>query len=152
MPRQLVAPASFSAGAISGGTFPLAPAAGIDAAGSGTAFAQAWAGLQGVMFPNNGAVWIWYYNGTGAVTAYALIGDKAAGQNLPHTTDAGVLNVSGYGWLGPWKPGDFNQQDSSAFAAAPGGAIGTAGVGLMCVDFSATANLAVRVFQFVPAA
>ena len=150
MARQLVAPASFAAGSLAGGTFPLAPAAGIDAAGIGTTFATAWAGQQGIMFPNNGAVWIWYYNGTGAVTAYSLIGDKAAGQNVPHTTLPATLNVSGYGWLGPWSAIAYNQQDAAAFAAAPGGVITAPGVGLMCVDFSATLNLAIRVFQFSP--
>jgi hypothetical protein len=155
--RQTIQPVSLNALALSGGTFPSAPSAGIDAAGTGgSSFATAWAGINGVQFTNNGHIWLWYYNGADACTAYALVGQKAAGQVLPYATYSYTLNTSGYGWLGPWDAAQFNQEDSTQFAggsggSSPGGVIGTAAIGMMCVDFSVTTTLAIRAYQMLDA-
>ena len=135
----------------------VAPAAGIDAAGSNTAFATAWPGiLAGVNFVNNGSQFLWGYNGANACTAYVLIGQKAAGQVEPYTTYSITLPTSGYFVIPPLSPAAYNQQDSSQFVAgtgnggaAPGGQILTTGVGTTCIDFSATtaSTVAVRLYQ-----
>ena len=138
------------------GAFASTPATGIDAAGTNTAFGTAWGGAAtGVQFANNGMVWLWVYNGVTACTAYALVGQKSEGQVPLFSTFSYTLPTSGYCWLGPWDP-SFNQQDQNQFAAgsggaSPGGAIGAAGQGLMCVDFTVTTTVAVRAYQLVPA-
>lgn len=150
--RQLIQPVNFNAAATTGGTFnTTAPSPGIDVTGAGNAFATAWTGINGVMFANNGEIILWYYNGATACNAYILIGQKAAGNVPLFSTITVTLNTSGYGWLGPFSPQGFNQQDSSVHSGAPGGAIGTSGVGLCCVDVTAaTPTLAVRAYQLVP--
>jgi hypothetical protein len=147
--RTIIQPVTLNS--VVGGTFPTAPATGIDAAAVGTTFATAWAGAAtGVQFSNNGLLWLWYYNGATACTASYLVGDKAAGQPVLWSTVQVVLNTTGYGWLGPWSPAAYNQQDAAIHTASPGGVIGAAGVGLTCIDFSATGTLAVRLMQLVP--
>lgn len=140
------------------GTTPIgavAPGAGIDAAGTNTAFGTAWPGiLAGINYVNNGSQWLWGYNGANACNAYILIGQKAGGIVQIYTQITIALPVSGYFYLGPYSPAQFNQQDSSQFAAAPGGAapggqILASGVGTTCIDFSATtaSTVAVRLYQ-----
>lgn len=162
MARQLVQPVSINAvGLTSLGSFPTAPAAGIDAAGTGgTAFATAWTGVQGIMFQNTGMQFVWFYCGvTAAGLVQILQGREVQGQLPPPATFGGSIGASSYGWLPPLSPQDFNQRDSSAYGggtapggatAALGGAIGTAGVGLTCIDFTTTTTLSVRVYQLVP--
>lgn len=127
-------------------------ASGLDAAAGGsTNFAAGWgAAGTGVQFTNNGSVWLWYYNGAQACTAYALIGSKLGGEVFAYTQDSATLVTSGSGWLGPWSPQKYNQTDSSQFTSAPGGVIGSAAVGLTCIDFSDTDSLVVRLVQTAP--
>lgn len=135
----------------------VAPSAGIDAAGSNTAFATAWPGiLAGVNYAGNGSQFLWGYNGANACTAYVLIGQKAGGQVEPYTTYSITLPTSGYFVIPPLSPAAYTQQDSSQFVtgtgnggAAPGGQILTTGVGTVCVDFSATtaSTVALRLYQ-----
>lgn len=140
-------------------TYSVAPTwtwvpSGLDAAGSGgTAFASAWPILTGtgVQFQNNGLTWLWYYNGATACTASILIGQKVQGDVFPFAQDQATLVTNGSGWLGPFSAAKYNQVDASQFGSAPGGVIGTAGVGLTCVDFSATGSLSVRLMQLIPA-
>lgn len=142
-------------------TYSVAPTwawvpSGLDAAGTGgTAFAASWgtplSSGGGVQFQNNGLTWLWYYNGSTACTASSLIGQKVQGDVFPYTQDQATLVTSGSGWLGPWSPQKYNQTDSSQFSGAPGGVIGTSGVGLTCVDFSNTTSLSVRLMQLIPA-
>lgn len=151
--RTTIVPVNLNSSALAGGSFPSAPSTGLDAAGTGgTSFATAWPGTAtGVQFQNNGLLWLWYYNGATACTAYALIGQKAAGATPVYTTWSAVLATTGYGWLGPWNPAQFNQEDATVHSGAPGGAIGASAVGLCCIDFSATTTLAVRLYQTIPA-
>jgi hypothetical protein len=149
--RTTVLPVNMALSIGSGGTFPSAPSTGIDAAGVGTTFATAWAGAAtGIQFVNTGNVWIWYYNGATACTAYLLVGQKAGGDVITYTTESLTLNTSGYGFIPPMSPSKYNQTDSTQFTSAPGGVIGTAAVGLTCVDFSATGTLAVRLLGAYP--
>jgi hypothetical protein len=160
MARQLVQPVSITAASFAlGGSFPATPAAGIDAAGTGGAsFATAWTGLQGIMFQNNGLMFVWFYCGaTLAGVVNILQGRKVEGQLPPSTTFGPTIAATSYGWLPNLSPADFNQQDATAFGGGSspggtslGGAVGTAGVGLTCIDFTTTTTLAVRVYQVVP--
>lgn len=134
----------------------VAPATGVDAAGSNTAFATAWPGtLAGIQYLNNGTQWLWGYNGVTACNAFILIGQKSGGLVQVYTQYTVALPTSGYFFLGPYSPSQFNQQDGSQFAggaggAAPGGVIGAGAIGLTCIDFSATTTVAVRLYQITP--
>jgi hypothetical protein len=156
--RQLMVPVNMNqplAGSIPIGA--VAPAAGCDNAGTNTTF-TAWASLPapnslGIMYANNGSQWLWYYNGTGAVTASILIGAKSAGIVQVYSQEQVTIGATTYGYLGPFSPSAYNQGDINQFGgtggggAAPGGVIGAAGQGLTCIDFSSTTNLAVRLYQ-----
>jgi hypothetical protein len=149
--RQTVVPASMNQFALSGGIFAGAspPAGGIDAAGSGSAFATAWGANTGIQFINNGFIYLWYSNVTNAVTFSILIGQKSAGFVPLWSTEQVVTpTTQQYGWLGPWSPAGYTQQDASQHAASPGGVIGAGGVGFTCIDVATTlTNLAVRLYQ-----
>jgi hypothetical protein len=160
MTRCLVSPVQLNAVALSSvGVLPVAaPTAGIDAAGTGgTAFATAWTGFQGIMFPNNGACIVYFWCGTAAGGVVQILqGRKVEGQLPPPATFGPTLSATSSGWIPPLSPQDFNQQDISAFGggtspggatAALGGAVGSAGQGLTCIDFTTTTNLSVRVYQ-----
>jgi hypothetical protein len=153
MTRCTILPVNLNANA-AGGVFPLAPAAGIDAAGAGgAAFGTTWASgpYQGVQFANNGQMILWIYNGaTAGGASEVLIGGKVAGQVFPHTTLQYTITATNYHQLGPWSPQDFNQQDAAAHAASLGGAIGAGGVGMTCVDFTTITTIAVRLYQLIP--
>ena len=158
--RQTMTPVSMNQFALTGGgTQPIgavAPTAGCDAAGSNTAF-TAWGSLSptspfGIQYVNNGSQWLWYYNGATPTSAYILIGQKAGGLVEPYTQYTVVLGATSYGFLGPFSPAQFNQQDSSQFLSgaggvSPGGAILAAGLGMTCIDFLNTTTLAVRLYQ-----
>jgi hypothetical protein len=138
----------------------VAPAAGCDAAGTNTTF-TAWGSLSptspfGIQYLNNGSQWLWGYNGATTTTAYVLIGQETGGVAQLYTQYSIVLPTSGYFYLGPFSPAEFNQPNAAQFAAAttgggtsgaPGGAITTAGQGLTCIDFLNTTTLAVRLYQ-----
>lgn len=139
-------------------TYSVAPtwawaASGLDAAAAGgTGFAAGWNGAAtGVQFGNNGLTWLWYYNGGTACTAYYLVGQKVGGDVFPYTQEPVTLLTGESGWLGPWNAQKYNQPDTAQFSGAPGGAVGAAGQGLTCVDFTAVNTLTVRLFQLIPA-
>ena len=156
--RQTMTPVSMNQFAFSGVTpiGAVAPAAGADYAGTNTTF-TAWGSLpvvssSGIQYVNNGSQWLWYYNGTGSVTASVLIGAKAGGLVQLYSQYAVTIAATTYGFLGPFSPAAFNQQDATQFAGgaggtAPGGVIGVGGIGMTCIDFSSTTNLAVRLYQ-----
>lgn len=160
MARQLVQPVLLNAvGLTSVGSFPTAPSAGIDAAGTGgSSFATPWTGLQGIEFVNNGMCIVWFYCGaTPAGVVNILQGEKVAGQLPPAATFGGTIPATTYGWIPPLSPSAFNQQDQNAFSgsSAPGGVslgggVGSGGQGLTCIDFTTTTTLSVRVYQLNP--
>ena len=147
-------------------TYSVAPtwtwvAAGLDAAGTGAtagqqnAFATAWPGAAtGVQFANTGQgqTWLWFYNGGTACSAYYLVGQKVGGDVFPYTEETITLPTNAQGWLGPWSPQKYTQQDTTQFSGAPGGIISgpPSGGGLTCVDFSAVNTLVVRLYQLIP--
>lgn len=125
-------------------------AAGGDGIAAGlNAFALAWpAAATGVAFVNSsGNIWLWYYNGTQACTASYLVGQKTAGDVFPFTEEQVTLATSGQGWLGPWSPQKYNQQDGTQFSGSPGGLVTP---GTTCIDFSNASTLVVRAYQFSP--
>lgn len=156
--RQTMTPVSMNQFAFTGNTAigAVAPAAGCDSGGTNTSF-TAWASLPapnslGIQYLNNGSQWLWGYNGATGSTAYVLIGAKAGGLVQVYTQYSIVLPTTGYFFLGPFSPANFNQQDSSQFAGgaggtAPGGVIGAAAVGFTCIDFLNTTTVAVRLYQ-----
>jgi hypothetical protein len=159
--RQVMTPVSMNQFAFSG-TTPIgavAPAAGADYAGTNTTFTSwgtlpAFAGgpVLGINYANNGSQWLWYYNGATPTSAYVLIGVKAGGLVQQYTQYTTTIAATTYGFLGPFSPASFNQQDSTQFLAggaggtAPGGII-DGGLGLTCIDFLNTTTLAVRLYQ-----
>jgi len=159
--RQTMAAVSLNQFAFSGATAigAVAPAAGCDYAASNTTF-TAWGSLPaanslGIQYANNGTQFLWGYNGVTTSTAYVLIGAKSGGIVQVYTQYSIVLPTSGYFYLGPYSPVQFNQEDSAQFGAAPGGvapggAIGAAGVGFTCIDFLNTTTVAVRLYQLTP--
>lgn len=155
MTRITLQPVNLNASALAGGTFPVAPGAGIDAAGTGgTTFATTWASgpYQGVQYVNNGQIILWYYNNTTSCVVSILIGQKAGGVvPLFSTYQVTLPGSAQYGWLGPFSAQQFTQSDATVHSGAPGGAVGTTGVGMTCVDFATTTNLALRAYQLIPA-
>lgn len=156
MSRVTCTPYNFNQGA-SGATFPVSPSAGVDAAGAGgSTFATAWSGNSGVQFINNGYMLVYYVCGATPTTAYVLIGEPVGGQVPLYSTISYSITANTSGWLGPWSPQAYNQQSATNYQASfPGGAsiggvIGTAAVGMTCIDFTATTTLSARVMQLVP--
>lgn len=160
MARILVTPVNLNAVSLTaGGVFPTsAPTAGVDAAGQGgTNFATAWGSTaQGIMFPNNGQCFVWYWCGATLAGAMNILqGRKVEGQLPAASTFGWSIAASSAGYIPPLSPQDFNQQDANAFngAGTPGGTaivtggITTAGVGLTVIDFTTTTTLSVRVYQ-----
>jgi hypothetical protein len=163
--RQVMTPVSMNQFASTGTTAigAVAPTAGCDYAGTNSAF-TAWGSLPapsslGIQYLNNGTQWLWGYNGATASTAYILIGQETGGVAQLYTQETVVLPVSGYFYLGPFSPAVYNQPNASQFAAAtsgggtsgaPGGAVGTGGVGFTCIDFLNTTTVAVRLYQLTP--
>jgi hypothetical protein len=138
------------------GSFPVAPSAGVDAAGTGgSAFATAWGSNAGIQFQNNGLCFVWFYCGaTPAGVVNILQGRKVAGALPPSTEFGGTISANTYGWLPPLSAHDFNQVDTSAWGGGSspggsslGGAVGSSGQGLTCIDFTTTTTLSVRVYQ-----
>ena len=156
-PRVALAPVSFNAGA-AGSAFPAYSAAGIDVAGTGgTAFATAWSTTLGVMIPNNGLIWLYYVCGaTAGGVVQVLVGDVEGntGQVLPATTETYTIAANTSGWLGPWSPGTYNQQQPTNVTYT--GAINTTALvagaqNCVVVDFTTTTTLCVRAYQNAPA-
>jgi hypothetical protein len=109
-----------------------------------------WGANAGVQFVNNGQVYIWYYNGAAASVAYLLIGQKTEGQLPLFSTIAVTIAATSYGHIGPWSPRNYGQVDPAVHSGSPGGAVGATAIGLMCVDFTVTTNLFVRLYQLSP--
>jgi hypothetical protein len=141
------------------GVFPINSGSqtGVDAAGSGTAFATAWGGtISGVYFANpNGLVWVYYTCGTTAASTYqVLVGDQvgpgATGLYLPATANTGTIAASTSGWLGPFSPATYNQTTASIANSYSGAINSTALIsgmqGCVVIDFTATTALEVRVY------
>jgi hypothetical protein len=128
-----------------------APAAGIDAAGAGNAFATAWGSNNVILVPNTGNVWLWYYCGaTPAGVAQVLVQDPIAGQVLPAST-AKTIAATESGWLGPYSPVTY---DVANVNLVPTGIAGTptiaswpaAAQGCYAVAFTTTTTLTVRAY------
>jgi hypothetical protein len=118
---------------------------------TGSGSFTAWSSNNGVQFVNNGQMFLAYVNGGTVCTASILIGAKAGGAvPLYSTYQTTLAATSGPGWLPPLSPAGFNQQDSSQHSGAPAGVIGSAGVGMTCIDFSAITTLGVRLYQLIP--
>lgn len=112
----------------------------------------AWSTNNGIQYINNGQIIIGYANGTGSVTADILVGRKAGGGLLPaFSAQTVTIAASSVGWLGPYSVQDYTQTDATQYSGAPAGVIGAAGVGLTCIDFSSVTNLAIRLYQLIPA-
>jgi hypothetical protein len=154
--RITVAPVSQNQFSLSGNPMLFtAPAAGVDAAGTGgTAFATAWGANLGIQFINNGSISLLFWNGAAASVMRILVGRKVAGQLPIFSYNDITVAASSTAMFGPWSPQDYTQQDAAAYGgasapggAAPNGAIGAGGVGFMCIDFTVITNLSVRLIQ-----
>jgi hypothetical protein len=153
--RVTVVPAPFNSAGLS--VFPTYSAPGVDAVGAGgTNFATAWPGtISGVIIPNqgNGAIWLYYVAGTTAPgVTQVLVGDLIGntGQVAPATTEQFTLALSTSGWLGPWSPATYNQQQPGTAVAAGminATALTAAAQGCVVVDFTVTTTLCVRAYQ-----
>ena len=154
MARITISPVNLTS--LSTGSFLAGSAVGCDATGTGTAFAS-WSSLGsplGVQWINNGYSFLVVSNGATATAANILIGRKGgAGTLAAYATESVTIAASTTlpVWLGPYSVQDMTQQDSSQYGSAPGGAIGTTGVGKVCVDFTNTTTLTVRLYQLIPA-
>lgn len=154
--RVTLTPIPFNSGNLSGPN--LLPPSGSVGYDTGTGSFTAWSSNNGIQFVNNGQCLVVWVNGATACTANILLGRKVSGQLPPATTYAPALTVSSSGYIPPLSPQDFTQSDSTAFngtggpggAAALAGAIGTAGVGMTCIDFSAITTLGIRVYSLIP--
>jgi hypothetical protein len=138
--------------------FPSAPSAGYDTGSPGGTF-TAWSTTLGVQIPvpnQQSTVWLWFWCGATLAGAYqVLIGDTVGNLNLPYpaTTYAGTIAANTSGWLGPWSPSTFAQQQPANLTYT--GAINTqaltaAAQGCVVVDFTTTTTLSVRAYQTIP--
>ncbi len=154
--RVLVTPAPFGQSGTTVATFPTYSTPGVDAVGSGTAFATAWPGtISGVVIPNqgNGAVWLYWLTGaTLPGNTQVLVGQVAGGTGavLAATVEQFSLPASSSGYLGPWSPVTYNQ--SAPTVVTYGSPINvtalTAGAqGCVVIDFTTTTTLCVRAYQ-----
>lgn len=156
--RVTIQPYTINAQALSGLGIAQGSGPGCDATATGTAFAS-WASLGsplGIQYVNNGSQFLLVTNGATATAANVLVGRKGGGGFLPAFNQATTTITIGASVtmpipIGPFSVQDYTQQDSSQFSGAPGGVIGTAGVGMTCIDFTNTTTLAVRLYQLIPA-
>jgi hypothetical protein len=131
------------------------PSAGIDAAGTGTAFGTAWGSNNVLLVPNtSGNTMLWYYNGsTGAAgIAQVLVGEVVAGSLITAAT-AKTIAVSESGWLGPFSPATYNIKNTSLVHSGIAGSPTiaswpTAAIGCYAVAFTTTTYLSVRAYTF----
>ena len=129
---------------------------GYDTGSPGGSF-TAWSTTLGLMIPNNGQVFLWYVNGATATVPYqVLIGDLVGntGQVMPATTIASTIAINSSGWLGPWSPATYNQQNPANVTytgATNTQALTNAAQGTVVIDFTApTATFAVRAYTLIP--
>lgn len=148
--RVQIAPINFNSLLLTG-VFPTAPTAGYDT-GNGTF--TAWGSNNSVYFPNNGEIILWYYCGTaGAGVTNVLVGQPIGntGQVAPAATETVTLAATTYGWLGPFSPATYNQQNVSLVpTGALGGSIPAGAQGGVVIEFTTTTNLSVRAYQLIP--
>jgi hypothetical protein len=149
--RVTLLPVNLNASALTPGVWLAAGTPGYDTGSPGGTI-TAWSTANGIQYVNNGLIFIGYANGTGSVTADILVGRKAGGGLLPaFGAQTVTIAASSAGWIGPYGVQDYTQTDSTQYSGAPAGAIGTPGVGLTCIDFSSVTNLAIRLYQLIPA-
>jgi hypothetical protein len=158
--RVTIQPYTINAQALSGLGIFTGSGPGCDATGTGTAFAS-WASLGtplGIQYVNNGTQFLMVTNGATVTAANVLVGRKGGGGFLPAynqtaTTIAIPASTTMPIPIGPLSVQDFTQTDASQYSGAlsPAGVIGTAGVGMTCIDFTNTTTLAVRLYQLIPA-
>jgi hypothetical protein len=160
MARVTILPYSINTQALAGLGIVQGSGPGCDATATGTAFAS-WSSLGsplGIQFVNNGAQFLLVTNGATPTAANVLVGRKGGGGFLPAYNQAATTVTIGASVtmpipIGPFSVQDYTQEDASQYggSTAPGGVIGTAGVGKVCIDFTNTTTLAVRLYQLIPA-
>ena len=158
MARVTIQPYSINAQALAGLGIFQGSGPGCDATATGTAFAS-WSSLGsplGIQYVNNGTQFLLVTNGATATAANVLVGRKGGGGFLPAysqtaTTITIAASVTMPIPIGPFSVQDYAQEDSAQYSGAPGGAVGTTGVGKVCIDFTNTTTLAVRLYQLIPA-
>lgn len=158
MARVTISPYTINAQALSGLGIFQGTGPGCDATATGTAFAT-WSSLGsplGVQYVNNGTQFLLVTNGATATAANVLVGRKGGGGFLPAFNQAATTITIPASTtmpipIGPFSVQDFTQADASQYSGAPGGVIGTTGVGMTCIDFTNTTTLAVRLYQLIPA-
>lgn len=139
-----------------GALWPLTSAVGYDTGSPGGSY-TAWGSTLGVRFVNNGMMVLAFACGaTLAGTAQVLVGDalNAGGaQVLPATTISFSIAATSAGWLGPFSPALYNQQQPANVTysgAINTTALGAAEQGCVVIDFTTTTTLAVRLLQLIP--
>lgn len=150
--RVQIQPQNFNTTPLTG-TFPSAPAAGYDL-GSPPGTFTAWSTNNSVYFTNNGQIILWYFCGaTAAGATNVLVGDLIGntGQVAPASTETMTIAASSSGWLGPFSPATYNQQNVSIVpTGALGGSIPANAQGCVVIEFTTTTTLSVRAFQLIP--
>lgn len=139
-----------------GALWPVAGSPGYDTGSPGGSF-TAWSTTLGVRFVNNGMMVLAFACGaTLAGATQVLVGSaiSAGGsQVLPATTISFSIAANTQGWLGPWSPQTFNQQQAANVTYS--GAINTTALSsaeqnCVVIDFTTTTTLAVRLLQLIP--
>lgn len=149
--RVTLLPVNLGASALTPGVWVASGTAGYDTGSPGGTI-TAWGSTNGIQYVNNGLIIVGYANGASSCVADILIGRKGGAGLLP-AFGAQTLTIaaSSVGWFGPFSVADYTQTDSSQYSGAPAGAVGTTGVGKVCIDFATTTTLTVRLYQLVPA-
>lgn len=139
-----------------GALWPLTTAVGYDTGSPGGSY-TAWSTTLGVRFVNNGMMILaWASGATAPGATQVLVGEvlSAGGaQVLPATTIQYSIPASSAGWLGPFSPALFNQQQPANVTysgAINTTALGAAEQGTVVIDFTTTTTLAVRLLQLIP--
>jgi hypothetical protein len=149
--RVTIAPVNLNASQLTPGLWLVAGTFGYDTGSPGGTL-TAWSANNGIQFANNGMIVVGYACGATPSSADVLVGRKAGGGLLPAFGAENVtIAASTTGWLGPFSVADFTQTDATQYSGAPAGAIGTAGVGMTCIDFTSTTTLSIRLYQLIPA-
>lgn len=138
-----------------GGLWVTSGTAGYDTGSPGGSM-TAWSGNLGVYIPNNGEVFLGFACGlTAAGTYQVLIGDLIGNTTfVPDATlETGTIAASTSGWLGPFSPALYNQQNPTGVTYT--GAINTQALvsgaqGCVVIDFTTTTTLAVRAYSLIP--
>ena len=139
-----------------GALWPLTSAVGYDTGSPGGSY-TGWGSTLGVRFVNNGMmVLAWASGVTAPGVTQVLVGNTlnvGGAQVLPATVISYSIPASSAGWLGPWSPQNFNQEQPANVTysgAINTQALGTAEQNCVVIDFTTTTTLAVRLLQLVP--